>query len=464
MFSCRCLILTWLLIHALITHAQNLVPNPGFELLKKLPCQAVLRPTDNISNYVFNWVAPTGGTSDIHLSIGPDSCPANSSKYDLLAHGGNVSAGIYTLSSPNTVVQPYREYLQTKLIQKLTIGKVYYVELYASPIDAKLVSGISYYSNNIGCYFSVDSVHKQLGTGDEFRPLLFKPQINESRIMDKPREWHKISGCFTATEAAQYITIGNFFDDSQTSYVELDLRRLGAYYNIDDVLVTETNLTILPTLAIQDTTLCSGRNILLSLPHSSQINYRWQDGTTSSTYTIGQAGVYSVTAIAGPCVVTDTFRVKQEAALQLPADTTLCRGSTLVLNPINPTDNPLHWNDGSQGPALTVSQTGTYWVRTQSPTCSQVDSIWVTVADCPGNIPNVFTPNNDGINDTFFIDGITLLPWQLEIYNRWGNRVYRSDAYKNDWKGDGLPSGTYYYLLSSSGLQKQYKGWVQIIR
>lgn len=136
----------------------------------------------------------------------------------------------------------------------------------------------------------------------------------------------------------------------------------------------------------------------------------------------------------------------------------------MPLNPVNPTSNPLYWSDGSQGANLNVSETGMYWVRSESPGCQQADSIRVNVVDCPGTIPNVFTPNKDGINDTFFIDGIELTPWRLEIYNRWGMRVYKSDFYQNDWKGDGLTTGTYYYMLSSNLLQKSYKGWVTIIR
>ena len=282
--------------------------------------------------------------------------------------------------------------------------------------------------------------------------------------MSKPHEWHKISGCFTATEAAQYLTIGNFFNDKQTKYIELDLRRFISYYFIDDVSVTETALTGFPELAIQDTTLCPNRSIAFSLPDNPQIRYQWQDGTASSTYKISQPGVYSVTATAGPCMVTDTFRVTQEKPLRLPADTTLCRGTTLLLNPENPTAYTLRWSDGSTGPTLQVSQDGIYWTTSESPVCLQTDSIRVNILDCPGPIPNIFTPNDDGINDTFFIKDIDLVPWKLEIYNRWGSRVYQDETYKNNWKGEGLPGGLYYYSLSSNLLNKYYKGWVQIMR
>jgi VCBS repeat len=73
-------------------------------------------------------------------------------------------------------------------------------------------------------------------------------------------------------------------------------------------------------------------------------------------------------------------------------------------------------------------------------------------------IPEGFSPNNDQSNDVFEIihsDNITL---GIEVFNRWGNRVYRSTEYHNDWDGKGvdnllgkdLPEGTYYYIVTST--------------
>lgn len=82
-------------------------------------------------------------------------------------------------------------------------------------------------------------------------------------------------------------------------------------------------------------------------------------------------------------------------------------------------------------------------------------------------IPSVFTPNGDGKNDKFVILGLNRFPGsELIIYNRWGNVVYQSKDYKNDWTGNGLNEATYYYTLNlktTSGIQKM-AGWVQILR
>ncbi|MFD0941344.1 T9SS type B sorting domain-containing protein [Pedobacter boryungensis] len=84
-------------------------------------------------------------------------------------------------------------------------------------------------------------------------------------------------------------------------------------------------------------------------------------------------------------------------------------------------------------------------------------------------VPNVITPNGDGRNDVFKIDGLELHPnHTLFIFNRWGNEVYRSNGpYKNDWNGNGLNEGTYYYLLKikeKNGSERSTTGWITLIK
>jgi gliding motility-associated-like protein/uncharacterized repeat protein (TIGR01451 family) len=83
-------------------------------------------------------------------------------------------------------------------------------------------------------------------------------------------------------------------------------------------------------------------------------------------------------------------------------------------------------------------------------------------------IPNVFTPNGDGLNETFEIAGLNNYEEnELTIINRWGATIYESKAYKNDWSGNGLNEGTYFYLLkikSINGNWEIYKGYVTLLR
>lgn len=83
-------------------------------------------------------------------------------------------------------------------------------------------------------------------------------------------------------------------------------------------------------------------------------------------------------------------------------------------------------------------------------------------------IPNVFTPNGDGINETFEIPGLeNYAANELTVMNRWGATVYQMKGYKNDWSGSGLNEGTYFYLLrvqNADGKWTSYKGYVTLLR
>ena len=83
-------------------------------------------------------------------------------------------------------------------------------------------------------------------------------------------------------------------------------------------------------------------------------------------------------------------------------------------------------------------------------------------------VPNVFTPNGDGKNDTFEIAGLDLFKAnKLIIFNRFGNEVFRAENYQNNWRGDGLLEGTYFYYLEIedwTGTVHRDRGYVLLMR
>ncbi len=107
-----------------------------------------------------------------------------------------------------------------------------------------------------------------------------------------------------------------------------------------------------------------------------------------------------------------------------------------------------------------------HFVNTNINGCADTVALNVIAPDMI--IPNIFTPNNDGKNDLFVIKDLGSYPGsQLIIFNRWGNEVYRSDNYLNNWDGGNLAEGTYYYTLNRrehSGTITPINGWVFIKR
>jgi gliding motility-associated-like protein len=98
-----------------------------------------------------------------------------------------------------------------------------------------------------------------------------------------------------------------------------------------------------------------------------------------------------------------------------------------------------------------------------------------TIKDLAIVIPEGFSPNHDGINDKFVIIRPFDVTIDFEVYNRWGNTVYKSNDYKNDWDGKGidnyagqdLSDGGYYYIIKANnynGGTKIFNGFIIIQR
>lgn len=84
--------------------------------------------------------------------------------------------------------------------------------------------------------------------------------------------------------------------------------------------------------------------------------------------------------------------------------------------------------------------------------CISSDTLVVHTVNCDDLLPNIITPNGDGINDYFIIDdAYSQQKNQLIIYNRWGNNVFEASPYRNDWNGEHISDGVYFYLYYPNG-------------
>ncbi|MEO5571062.1 MAG: gliding motility-associated C-terminal domain-containing protein [Bacteroidia bacterium] len=86
-------------------------------------------------------------------------------------------------------------------------------------------------------------------------------------------------------------------------------------------------------------------------------------------------------------------------------------------------------------------------------------------------IPNSFTPNGDGLNDTFGISGEAIQSFSLRIFNRWGDMIFETNNTTDQWngtyKGQKVPTGSYVYKIYASGLtgkRVQREGAVTLVQ
>ena len=86
--------------------------------------------------------------------------------------------------------------------------------------------------------------------------------------------------------------------------------------------------------------------------------------------------------------------------------------------------------------------------------------------------PNAFSPDSDGINDFFKVSGQAIIDFQIEIFSRWGQMVYKSDDLSKGWngtfKGENLPTGSYVYKIKTikngNGEELVKTGTVALVR
>ncbi len=176
-----------------------------------------------------------------------------------------------------------------------------------------------------------------------------------------------------------------------------------------------------------------------------------------------------------------------EAEIVSELEIPICEGDSTLLTVMPINNDAFHWEyqwqiGGTDMPGRTydtlmVKEPGLYTAMITEYTIVNTDTIHkcinffekdVSDQNCDLNIPNVFTPNADGINDLFEIKNLEHYPnAQIVIYNRWGAKVFEhTDYYNNWWDGAGAPDGTYFYVLRYTRLGKTRfaEGTVTIIR
>ncbi|MCD4697267.1 MAG: gliding motility-associated C-terminal domain-containing protein, partial [Bacteroidales bacterium] len=111
------------------------------------------------------------------------------------------------------------------------------------------------------------------------------------------------------------------------------------------------------------------------------------------------------------------------------------------------------WSNSSENPSIQVNQAGTFWVTVENEEgCTATDSLTIESWECEIFIPAAFTPNGDSYNDYFYVDGNNIDQLELEIFNRWGEKVYVTHDRDFKWdgtkKGQACAEGTYFYIIS----------------
>jgi gliding motility-associated-like protein len=335
-----------------------------------------------------------------------------------------------------------------------------------------------------GCQAS-DSIYVQVVANN-----LVPPLVNDTTIC---------AGSFVTLTASGSPTI-NWFDNiftlltSGSSYTTPPLFNSIIYYvQTDSGLCKSSFDTVSVMVDINQsatitssgsTTFCQGDSITLSA-NTGMHNYLWQPlGQITQSIYASISGIYVLyTYDAVGCEAKDSVSLQvipNNLTAPLVNDTSICSGYSVAL--IASGSLTINWFDDKFNIVSTGNNFTTpllfnntiYYLQSDSGVCkSGFDSLIVNINECLDTllIPNIFTPNGDGVNDVFPVAGNNI-KLDIHIYNRWGNIVFESIGTLNSWKGNdnkgnSLSEATYFYIVIATlpnGTIKNYKGSVMLLR
>ncbi len=207
--------------------------------------------------------------------------------------------------------------------------------------------------------------------------------------------------------------------------------------------------------------ICSNKAVELTAGNKEKLHtYLWSTGQKTSTIKVSKTGKYSVTVslIEEPDVFSKDdiqVRILDKPLVNLGLDQTICSNETITLYAADNKSNNEYkykWSPNGESSSflrLEKLSAGVHKFSVDVIGCKTYkDEITITVNKCELEIPNIFTPNSDGVNDYFKISGLENYPnTKLFIFDRNGVKIYESNNYLNNWNGDNAQDGVYYYKL-----------------
>jgi gliding motility-associated-like protein len=261
-------------------------------------------------------------------------------------------------------------------------------------------------------------------------------------------------------------------------------------FGCENSVTKSTQIVGVPDLSItiDDNLICKGEFTNLHY-QSSGINsaFEWfkDNNSFSSNLTdlvISEAGNYHAQAALNGCTAKSNIETLELSSIEIEIEDefTIIEGETILLSPnynLTPILNfDALWvgiEDGSSysDPAITVAPiVDNFYIvdATNELGCTASDSLLVIVKH-PIRVPEIISPNGDGLNDEWIIKNIHEYPEAVvKVFNRLGNVIYKSYGYDNDWQGtfggQDLPVATYYYVIELPTVNENHTGSLTIIK
>jgi len=210
-----------------------------------------------------------------------------------------------------------------------------------------------------------------------------------------------------------------------------------------------------------DQNICPGQDTAHFGFQNTELSYSWSNNSSDAALFSSEAGefVVDVSTSDDLCLTTYVFNIFEvNQMIMVPFEDeiiTICEEGDLTISPAF-IGFPYTFPDGSIGYNYQVDGSGIFTVTYSDGCYDYDDSTFVIVEPClcPLFIPNVFTPNEDGLNDIFRpVLDCPVESYQMIIFNRWGREIYTSGDVSKGWNGHSpnqdyyAPAGIYFYVI-----------------
>ncbi|HRG57601.1 MAG TPA: gliding motility-associated C-terminal domain-containing protein [Bacteroidia bacterium] len=294
-------------------------------------------------------------------------------------------------------------------------------------------------------------------------------------ILTPPNAPNNATGVFTALPAGNYSVV---LEDANNCPFTINGIVINAPAPITNADIVVTPIVCKGALGVIEVNGVTGG----TAPFQYQFDNNPFSGT--STFTDVLQGVHAINIIdANGCTYTEgvmmTGSTTELKDCSAGKDTTIFFGENAPLSAIKGVGSKFFWSPGDLlddslllNPTAFPRTTTTYTFTTKTAEgCTCIDRVTVRVVPLI-KIPNTFTPNQDGTNDIWIIENTELYEEvELNIFNRWGDKVYYKKDYKagtDEWTGGSLPPATYYYVLRfkypNNDERFEYTGGITLIR
>lgn len=384
----RYVVILLVLLAAVKSRAQNLVPNGSFEEYNNCP-SGMSGDFGNPSYIAFptvkNWYAASFGTSDYFNACGHIPAvrtPKNDWGYQVPVTG-QAYAGVYAYTA-NYQNSNLREYIGTQFTEPLKAGHTYCVSFYVSLArwnEGHITQSYTTYAIDAFGAFIGNPLQEHSTGVINVVPTIENPAGN----MLPAGTWTRISGIYTANGTETAITIGNFRFDGSFGKTQVHTVP-GAFLDISYYFIDEVSVVDISPAAGQKKIIyaCSSAGISETLHAVNGFSYQWSTGATTPSIHVNDTGTYWCNVNTSCGQFTDTIKILYHpyTQLELGPDKAICKGQKYTIKAL-PGYDAYTWSNGGYTDSITVDVQGTYWVQVKDKCGVQSDTVRLTVHPIP---------------------------------------------------------------------------------